>query len=94
MSNSARSYIIDEPIKKGPKMILVNRIQDYRLIIGLGQLSLFLGVAVTGLRFSGVFGSEFWQGFLAGLSGVFLGVSIPLNITGLIRRTRARRDGQ
>ena len=75
-------------------MILVNRIQDYRKIIGLGQLSLFLGVAIMGLRFSGVFGSDFWQGFLMGLAGVFLGVSIPLNITGLIRRTRARRDRQ
>ena len=76
-------------------MILVRHIQDYRIILGIGQMCMVLGL--VGLRISGVLQGDsdgtFWQGFLAGFSGVFLGLSVPLNITGLIRGVRARREG-
>jgi hypothetical protein len=32
--------------------------------------------------------SDFWQGFIAGLSGVLIGLSIVLNLRGLMLRRR------
>ena len=76
-------------------MILVRHIQDYRIILAIGQMCLVLGLVA--LRLSGLLGGDlektFWNGFFAGMSGVFLGLSVPLNITGLIRGVRARRAG-
>lgn len=77
-------------------MILVRHIQDYRIILGIGQMCMVLGLVA--LRLSGLLGGNFEKtfsnGFFAGMSGVFIGLSIPLNITGLIRGARARRAGQ
>ena len=77
-------------------MILARHIKDYRIILGIGQVCMVLGL--VGLRLSGLFGGDFektfWNGFLADLSGILLGLSVPLNLTALIRGARARRAGQ
>ena len=68
-----------------------------KLIVGAGQLCLVFGLLLSRMSRHGevvLFGlqlSDFWQGFLAGLATVLLGVSIPLNLMA-IRRWRDRRD--
>ncbi|NQT27767.1 hypothetical protein HQ585_20590 [candidate division KSB1 bacterium] len=74
-------------------MLLIRKIKDARMLIGLGQIFLVLGL--VGLYSSGVISGEiektFWNGFLLGLSGVLLGLSVPLNIVGLMRIDRQKK---
>ena len=68
-----------------------------KLTIVIGQLCLVLGILLSRLSHNGELApfsiqlSDFWQGTLAGLGSVLLGVSIPLNLMA-IRRWRDRRD--
>ncbi len=80
-------------------MILREKLNDYKTAIGWGQLFFLAGVASSRIASDGFLvervGRLFAdglpasvQGFAAGLSGVFLGTSIVLNLRGLTLRRR------
>lgn len=78
--------------------MLIRRLNlSSRVRAGIGQFCLVLGILLSRSSRGGEaspFGvdvSDFWQGLLAGLAGVLLGVSIPLNLMA-VRRWRQRRD--
>ncbi len=71
-------------------MLLRNRVNDYRTLLAIGQLSLVAGL--VGQRFIHPAG-DFWQGFVMGFCGVLIGVSIICNTCGLVRWRRAREAG-
>ncbi len=71
-------------------MILRDRLNDSRALIGAGQLCLVLGL--VGQRFIHP-SSDFWAGFISGLTGVLIGVSIVLNVRGLVLARRSRSVG-
>jgi hypothetical protein len=76
--------------------MLLRRIKDYRMRLALGQLFSICGI--IGLIAAGVFGGngffglfldesrllDFLRGFLAGVSGVLLGLSVVFNIAALL----------
>jgi hypothetical protein len=71
-------------------MLLRNRLRDPDALIRAGLLSLIVGILAQ--RFVHPPG-DFWQGFVAGISGVLIGLSIVLNLRGLmLRRRRAEED--
>jgi hypothetical protein len=64
-------------------MFLRFRVHDPDTLIRAGMLSLILGL------FAQLFihlPTDFWQGFADGVSGVLVGLSIALNLCGLVRR--------
>jgi hypothetical protein len=69
-------------------MLLKNRVHDPDVLIRGGLLALILGLFAQ--RFIHP-PTDFWQGFADGLSGLLIGMSIALNICGLVRR-RQQRD--
>jgi hypothetical protein len=70
-------------------MLLRNRLHDPDALIRAGMLSLIVGIFAQ--RFVHP-PTDFWQGFVAGFSGVLIGLSIVLNMRGLVLRKR-RADG-
>lgn len=68
-------------------MILKNRLHDPNAFTGIGMACLATGIVVQ--RFIHP-PTDFWQGFVAGLSGMLIGLSIVFNLRGLsLRRTRS-----
>jgi hypothetical protein len=61
-----------------------------RTIMAMGQLALV--AALVGQRFVHPH-TDFWRGFVEGLCGTLLGVSIVLNLRGLMLVRRQRRQG-
>lgn len=59
-------------------------------VLGAGQLCLV--AALLGQRFLHPPG-DFWQGFAAGFCGVLVGVSIVLNVRGLVLARQQRSRG-
>ena len=71
-------------------MLLRNRLHEPEALIRVGMLSLMVGILAQ--RFVHP-PTDFWQGFVAGVSGVLVGLSIVLNMRGLmLRRRRAGGD--
>ena len=71
-------------------MLLRNRLHEPEALIRAGMLSLMVGILAQ--RFVHP-PADFWQGFVAGVSGVLVGLSIVLNMRGLmLRRRRAGGD--
>jgi len=68
-------------------MILRNRLRNPQSMIGAGMFCLATGIVAQ--RFIHP-PTDFWQGFVAGLSGVLIGVSIVFNLRGLMLRGRQR----
>ena len=81
-------------------MILRKKREDHRFMIGAGQIS-FLVAAILLIvsmgsypwamlrdRFGDVSQIAFLQGFSAGLAGVLMGLSIVLNVRGLMLRRK------
>ena len=62
-------------------MILRNRLQNPNALITAGQLCLVVGIFTQRLLHPS---TDFWQGFVAGLSGVLIGLSIVFNVRGLM----------
>jgi hypothetical protein len=68
-----------------------------QLLMFAGQICLVFGILLSRLSRDGdppPFGlqlSDFWQGLLAGIAGVLIGVSIPLNLTAIRRWRNGRR---
>ncbi len=66
-------------------MFLRNRLRDPQTMIGVGMFCLATGFVAQ--RFIHP-PTEFWQGFVAGLSAVLIGVSIVFNVRGLMLRRK------
>ena len=71
-------------------MLLRNRLHDPRALISAGMLCLATGILAQ--RFIHP-PSDFWQGFVAGLSGVLIGLSIVFNLRGMMLRRRHGEGG-
>jgi len=76
-------------------MLLLKKDWDGQTFISIGQICLVLGL--IGLRITGVIGGgqitlTFWNGFLTGLAGGLMGLSVVMNIAGLIRIMRHKRE--
>ncbi len=71
-------------------MLLGNRHLKATTIIAVGELSLV--AALVGARFVHP-PTDFWQGFVAGVCGALLGVSIVFNLYGLVRVGRGALRG-
>jgi len=81
-------------------MLLRKRREDHRFMIGAGQISFLVAAllfvvsigsypwAMLRDRFGDVSLITFLQGFLAGLASVLMGLSIVLNVRGLMLRRR------
>lgn len=73
-------------------MLLRNRLCEHDTMIRAGLTCLV--VALCAQRFVHPPG-DFWQGFVAGISGVLIGLSIVFNIRGLVlQRERRNRGGR
>ena len=70
-------------------MFYRNRLRDPQAMIAAGMFCLATGIVAQ--RFIHP-PTDFWQGFVAGLSGMLIGLSIVLNLRGLMLRKR-RSDG-
>jgi hypothetical protein len=68
-------------------MLLQNRLHDPRVLITAGTSS--LAIALVAQRFLHP-PTDFWQGFVAGLTGVLFGLSIVFNVRALALRRRNR----
>ena len=66
-------------------MFLRNRLHDPQSMIGVGMFCLATGIVAQ--RFIHP-PTDFWQGFIAGLSGVLIGLSIVFNVRGLMLRRK------
>ena len=64
-------------------MILRKRLRDPGALIAFGTTCLAAGIVAQ--RFIHP-ATDFWQGFVAGLSGLLIGVSIVFNMRGLVLR--------
>ncbi|MCG6962367.1 MAG: hypothetical protein LJE95_03760 [Acidobacteria bacterium] len=71
-------------------MLLRARHVKASTFIGAGQLSLVAGLVLE--RFAHP-GADFWQGFVAGLTGVLIGLSLVLNLRGLTLARQERKTG-
>jgi len=69
-------------------MLLQNRLHDPRVLITAGTSS--LAIALVAQRFLHP-PTDFWQGFVAGLTGVLFGLSIVFNVRALALRRRNRK---
>ncbi len=68
-------------------MILRHRLRDPQTMIGVGMLCLATGIVAQ--RFIHP-PTDFWQGFVWGVSGSLIGLSIVFNIRGLVLRRQQR----
>jgi len=66
-------------------MFLRNKLHDSQSMIGAGMLCLATGIVLQ--RFIHP-PTDFWQGFVAGLSGTLIGLSIVFNMRGLMLRRK------
>ena len=66
-------------------MILRNRLHDPKALMTAGVTCMAVGIVAQ--RFIHP-PSDFWQGFVAGLSGVLIGVSIVFNLRGMMLRRK------
>jgi len=71
-------------------MILKDRLHNPDALISIGMTCLATGIVAQ--RFIHP-PTDFWQGFVAGVSGVLIGVSIVFNLRGLSLRRKRREDG-
>lgn len=75
-------------------MLLANKIKDDRVLLGIGQMAMVIGLVA--LKSSGVLGDSiektFFNGFLLGVGGAFLGLSVPVNLTVILRMRRNRQS--
>ncbi|MGD2086459.1 MAG: hypothetical protein PVH61_09780 [Candidatus Aminicenantes bacterium] len=80
-------------------MLLRDKLTDYKSRIGVGILFLFLGSLALAAsfilkRFGGQEGgTDFWQGFLLGISIVFFVTSAVFNVSGLMARRKQESEG-
>jgi len=66
-------------------MILRNRLYDPQAMIAVGMSCLAIGILAQ--RFIHP-PADFWQGFVAGLSGTLIGLSVVFNLRGLMLKRK------
>ena len=66
-------------------MLLRKRLHDPQAMITAGMSCLAIGIVAQ--RFIHP-SSDFWQGFVAGISGLLIGLSIVFNLRGLMLRRK------
>ena len=66
-------------------MILRNRLHDSQSMITVGMACLAIGIVAQ--RFIHP-PTDFWQGFVYGVSGALIGLSIVFNLRGLMLRRK------
>lgn len=71
-------------------MLLRHRFRDPQRLISAGMGC--LAVAIVAERFIHP-ASDFWQGFVAGITGMLIGLSIVLNMRGLVLQRTQRKGG-
>jgi hypothetical protein len=72
-------------------MLLRKKLKDNHLAwIGFGQMCLVLGLGSQAVFHPT---ADFWAGFLNGLSGAFVGVSIVFNVRGAYLVGKKHREG-
>jgi hypothetical protein len=71
-------------------MLLRRRLRDPNALIAFGTTCLAAGIVAQ--RFIHP-PTDFWQGFVAGLSGTLIGLSIVFNMRGLVLWRRGRAGG-
>lgn len=74
----------------GNTVYLRHRHLDSKAMLSIGGACLVGGIVAQ--RFVHP-PDAFWQGFVAGLSGVLIGLSIVFNLRGLMLRRRGRENG-
>jgi hypothetical protein len=72
-------------------MLLRNRLHDSQSLISAGMACLAVGIVTQ--RFIHP-PTDFWQGFVAGFSGMLIGLSIVFNLRGLMLRRRHHDIGR
>ncbi len=65
----------------------------YNVYITIGQIALVAGILMN-LFLPNIWTSDFGTGFCYGLSGVLIGLSIVMNITGLIKYRKFRNSSE
>ena len=70
-------------------MILRHRLDNPNALIAFGTSCLAIGIVAQLFIHPP---TDFWQGFVAGLSGLMIGASIVFNVRGLVLRRRSRAD--
>ena len=68
-------------------MLLRNRLENPDALITAGMICLATGILAQRFLHPP---TDFWQGFVAGLSAVSIGLSIVFNIRGLVLRRHQR----
>ena len=68
-------------------MLLRNRLENSNALIAAGMFCLATGILAQRFLHPP---TDFWQGFVAGLSAVLIGLSIVFNIRGLVLRRQQR----
>ena len=71
-------------------MLLRHRLRDSQAMISAGMGCLAVGIVAQ--RFIHP-ASDFWQGFVYGVSGSLIGLSIVFNLRGLVLRRTQRNCG-
>jgi len=71
-------------------MLLRNRLHNPKALISAGSFCLATGIVAQ--RFIHP-PTDFWQGFVAGLSGALIGLSIVFNLGGLSLWRKRHEDG-
>jgi len=66
-------------------MILRNRLHDPKALMTAGVTCMAVGIVAQLFIHPP---SDFWQGFVAGFSGVLIGVSIVFNVCGMMLRRK------
>jgi len=66
-------------------MLLRNRLKNPNALLTAGMICLATGILAQRFLHPP---TDFWQGFVAGLSGVLIGLSIVFNIRGLVLRRK------
>jgi hypothetical protein len=72
-------------------MFLRNRLHNSQAMIMTGMSCLAVGIVAQ--RFIHP-PTDFWQGFVAGFSGILIGLSIVFNLRGLTLRRRHHDNGK
>ena len=69
-------------------MLLRKRLHDPQALMGAGGFCLVTGIVAQRVIHPP---TDFWQGFVYGLSGMLIGLSIVFNLRGLMLRRRVDR---
>jgi hypothetical protein len=69
-------------------MILKPRLKNPDVLVSIGVTCLAAGLVSQRLLHPA---SDFWQGVVAGLSGVLIGLSIVCNVSGLVTQSRRKQ---